>query len=82
MTTLTDAVRKSGIKDAHAQPIIDNLVKLGQDLRKSSPDRVAYTPDEVLAILTDELKSAQSLGRVMNPLIDMEGKTQRHHMIL
>lgn len=73
-TTLTDAVRNSGVKDTLAQPIIENLVKLGQSLRKATPDRAAHTPDEVLSILTEELKKSHSQGRVMNPLIDMDGE--------
>lgn len=77
-TSLTDAVRASGVKDTISQPIIDNLVKLGQTLRKATPDRAAHSPDEVLAILTEELKQAHSCGRVMNPLIDMNGTS--HHI--
>jgi hypothetical protein len=73
-TTLTEAVRTSGTKDALAQPVIDNLVKLGQQLRKNNPERTAYTPDEVQSILTDELKRAQGRGKgIINPLMDMEG---------
>jgi hypothetical protein len=74
VTKLVEAVRDSGIKDPVAQPIIDRLVKLGQALRKASPDRIAHTPDEVQAILTEELKKAYSNGPVMNPLLDMDGK--------
>ncbi|KAJ7460180.1 hypothetical protein FB451DRAFT_1045417, partial [Mycena latifolia] len=33
-----EAVRLSGVKDALAQPIIDILVKMGQDLRKANPE--------------------------------------------
>ncbi|KAF7967502.1 hypothetical protein HWV62_34048 [Athelia sp. TMB] len=73
VTSLTDAVRKSGVKDAMAQPIIDNLVKLGQDLRKASPDRAAHSPDEVLSILADELAKAHQQGGVLNPLVNMGG---------
>lgn len=72
---MTDAVRESGVKDSLAQPIIDNLVKLGQDLRKSVPDRQAHSPDEVQAILTDELRKAQGLGSgIINPLLAMDGR--------
>jgi hypothetical protein len=74
VTKLVEGVRDSGIKDPIAQSIIDRLVKLGQALRKASPDRVAHTPDEVQAILTEELKKARSKGPVMNPLLDMDGK--------
>lgn len=73
-TTLTDHIRQTGVKDTLAQPIIDNLVKLGQNLRKATPDRAAHSPDEVLSILTAELKKAQGLGGVMNPLVDMDGE--------
>ncbi|KAH9967696.1 hypothetical protein BJV74DRAFT_879922 [Russula compacta] len=46
-TTLVEAVRSSGTKDTLAQPVIDNLVKLGQQLRKNNPERAAYTLDEL-----------------------------------
>jgi hypothetical protein len=41
-TTLIEAVWESGVKDALAQPIIDHLVKLSQELRKVSLTHVAY----------------------------------------
>ncbi|KII83511.1 hypothetical protein PLICRDRAFT_58403 [Plicaturopsis crispa FD-325 SS-3] len=73
-TALADAVRQSGVKDSLAQPIIERLVKIGQDLRKATPDRAAHTPDEVQSILTDELRKAQGLGSgIMNPLLAMDG---------
>ncbi|KAJ7812887.1 hypothetical protein B0H14DRAFT_3751872, partial [Mycena olivaceomarginata] len=55
-TTLTEAVRSSGVKDALAQPIIDSLVKMGMDLRKANPEGSSHSQDEVQAILTEELK--------------------------
>lgn len=73
VTTLSDAARKSGVKDAMAQPVIDKLVKLGQDLRKATPEQAARSPDEVTAILTDELTKELQRGSVLNPLIDMDG---------
>lgn len=74
VTTLTDAVRASGIKDSLAQPIIDTLVKMGVELRKASPDGSTHSPDEVQTILTEELKKHQSQGAgITNPLIDMDG---------
>lgn len=74
-TTLVEAVRETGIKDAMAQPIIDHLVKLGSELRKSSPTQTAHTPDEVMAILTAELLQAQGKGAgVINPLTSMDGE--------
>ncbi|KAJ6568205.1 hypothetical protein B0H10DRAFT_1964985 [Mycena sp. CBHHK59/15] len=74
-TTLTDTVRLSGIKDTLAQPIIDALVKMGQDLWKANPDGSSYSPDEVQTILTVELKKHQQKGEgITNPLFDMEGK--------
>ncbi|KAF8181413.1 hypothetical protein K438DRAFT_2169421, partial [Mycena galopus ATCC 62051] len=73
-TTLTDAVRLSGVKDMLAQPIIDSLVKMGQDLRKANPDGSAHSPDEVQAILTEELIKHQKTGEgITNPLFDMDG---------
>ncbi|KAF7974716.1 hypothetical protein HWV62_11375 [Athelia sp. TMB] len=73
-TTLTNAVRETGVKDALAQPVIDHLVKLGVDLRKASPTRAAHTPDEVMAILTAELLKAQNKGAgIINPLTSMDG---------
>lgn len=72
-TALVDAVRKSGVKDAMAQPVIEKLVKLGQDLRKSTPEQAARSPDEVTAILVDELAKAHEQGGLLNPLINMDG---------
>ncbi|KAJ6578993.1 hypothetical protein B0H10DRAFT_2443555 [Mycena sp. CBHHK59/15] len=73
-TTLTEAVRLSGVKDALAQPIIDILVKMGQDLRKANPDGTAHSPDEIQTILTEELKKHQRQGEgITNPLFDMDG---------
>ncbi|KAF7333096.1 Carbamoyl-phosphate synthase large chain [Mycena venus] len=73
-TTLTEAVRSSGVKDALVQPIIDMLVKMGQDLRKANPNSSSYSPDEVQAILTEELKKHQQKGDgITNPLFDMDG---------
>ncbi|KAJ6469227.1 hypothetical protein DFH09DRAFT_1294525 [Mycena vulgaris] len=73
-TTLTEAVRLSGIKDTLAQPIIDSLVKMGQDLRKANPNGSSYSPDEVQTILTEELKKHQQKGEgITNPLLDMDG---------
>jgi hypothetical protein len=72
--TLADAVRTTGTKDALAQPVIDSLVKLGQQLRKGEPGHVVHTPNEVQSILTEELEKVQSLGNgIINPLIDMDG---------
>ncbi|EIW74149.1 hypothetical protein CONPUDRAFT_133377 [Coniophora puteana RWD-64-598 SS2] len=42
---LAEASRSTGIKDHLAQPILDSIVKIGQDLRKATPDRAAVTPD-------------------------------------
>ncbi|KAJ7798132.1 hypothetical protein B0H14DRAFT_3546008 [Mycena olivaceomarginata] len=73
-TTLTEAVRSSGVKDALAQPIIDSLVKMGMDLRKANPEGSSHSPDEVQAILTEELKKHQLQGEgITNPLFDMDG---------
>ncbi|KAJ6622345.1 hypothetical protein B0H10DRAFT_2342221 [Mycena sp. CBHHK59/15] len=73
-TTLTEAVRASGVKDVLAQPIIDLLVKTGQDLRKANPDGTSHSPDEVQTILTEELKKHQQKGEgITNPLFDMDG---------
>lgn len=75
-TSLASAVRETGVKDALAQPVIDSLVKLGQELRKATPNRAAYTPDEVQAILTSELKSCRDQGYgIINPLADMDGQS-------
>ncbi|KAJ6626754.1 hypothetical protein B0H10DRAFT_2161530 [Mycena sp. CBHHK59/15] len=73
-TTLTEAVRASGVKDSLAQPIIDLLVKMGQDLCKANPDGSSYSPAEVQTILTEELKKHQQKGEgITNPLFDMDG---------
>jgi hypothetical protein len=44
------------MKDALAQPIINLLVKMGQDLQKANPEGSAYSPEEVQTTLTEELK--------------------------
>ncbi|KAJ6632325.1 hypothetical protein B0H10DRAFT_2159621 [Mycena sp. CBHHK59/15] len=73
-STLTEAVRLSGVKDAQAQPIIDILVKMGQDLRKANPMGTVHSPDEIQTILTEELKKHQRQGEgITNPLFDMDG---------
>lgn len=73
-TTLMEAVHSLGTKDALAQPVIDNVVKLGLQLQKNNLECAAYTPNEVQSILTDELKCAQGLGNgILNLLIDMDG---------
>ncbi|KAJ7476792.1 hypothetical protein FB451DRAFT_1461207 [Mycena latifolia] len=78
-TTLTEAVRLSGVKDALAQPIIDILVKMGQDLRKANPEGSALSPDEIQTILTEELKKHQQQGEgITNPLFDMDGNAIDH----
>lgn len=75
ITALDMAVRESGVKDALAQPILDLLVKMGQELRKSNPEGTAHSPDEVQAILLDELKKHQTAGDgIVNPLLDMNGE--------
>ncbi|KAF8062389.1 hypothetical protein FPV67DRAFT_1422187 [Lyophyllum atratum] len=78
-TSLAEAVRLSGVKDALAQPIIDLLVKLGQDLRKTNPDGSQHSPEEVQAILTEELRKHQTKGNgIINPLLDMDGGVDIH----
>ncbi|EIW74161.1 hypothetical protein CONPUDRAFT_170321, partial [Coniophora puteana RWD-64-598 SS2] len=73
-TKLTELSRTSGIKDMVAQPILESVIKLGQNLRKSSPGQAAYTPNEIEAILTEEIKKARSSSRGgINPLIEMDG---------
>lgn len=74
-STLVEAVRETGIKDALAQPVINHLVKLGAELRKASPTSAgAHSPDEVMSILTEELLKAQGKGAgILNPLNSMDG---------
>lgn len=72
-TSLAETARKTGVKDTIAQPIIENLVKLGQELRKGTPEQAARSPDEIMTILADELTKAHHQGGVLNPLIDMDG---------
>ncbi|KAF8158144.1 hypothetical protein B0H34DRAFT_782741 [Crassisporium funariophilum] len=50
-TALSDGVKETGIKDALAQPIIDNLVKLGAQLRKTAPGCVDISQDTPTEIL-------------------------------
>ncbi|KAJ6485284.1 hypothetical protein DFH09DRAFT_1252871 [Mycena vulgaris] len=55
-TTLTEAVRLSGVKNVFAQPVIGVLVKMGQDMQKANPEGSWYSPDEIQMIFTEELK--------------------------
>jgi hypothetical protein len=72
--SLTEAVQESGTKDTLAQLVIDHLVKLRQELQKALPTCAAYAPDEVLSILTEELKKEQVKGQgILNPLVSMDG---------
>lgn len=73
---LAEAVRDSGIKDALAQPIIDRLVKMGQELRRADPGKSALAPDKVQAILLEELKKAGP--GCINPLLSADGKYTSH----
>lgn len=71
-TALNDMVRSTGTKDSLAQPVIDDLVKLGQRLRLATPN--TQSPDEIQAILTSELEKAHAKGRgFLNPLVTMDG---------
>ncbi|KAJ7315199.1 hypothetical protein DFH08DRAFT_820801 [Mycena albidolilacea] len=79
-TTLTEAVRSSGVKDALAQPIIDSLVKMGMDLRKANPEGSSHSPDEVQALLTEELKKHQLQGEGIN--MHKDTPTEILHTIL
>ena len=83
-TTLSDAISGSGIKDMIAQPIIERLVKLGQQLRKGSSDGSTLSPGDVLTNLTEELKTihASSGGAVMNPLLHMPGMDHNSRCII
>jgi len=74
-TTLSDTISGSSIKDVFAQPIIERLIKLGQQLRKGSADGSMLSPGNVLTNLMEELKKihASSGGAVMNPLLHMPG---------
>lgn len=77
VTALADSVKDSGIKDTLAQPIIDNLVKLGTQLRKTASGRDSLTPDIIQDILTNELKKANGSKpgpNIINPLVMMDGK--------
>ncbi|KAJ6530486.1 hypothetical protein DFH09DRAFT_1093532 [Mycena vulgaris] len=71
-TILTETVCLSGVKDVFLQPIIDILVKMGQDLQKANPEGSLYSPDEIQTILTEELKKHQQRDEgITNPLFDM-----------
>ncbi|KAJ6582540.1 hypothetical protein DFH09DRAFT_1245966 [Mycena vulgaris] len=73
-TILTETVCLSGVKDVFLQPIIDILVKMGQDLQKANPEGSLYSPDEIQTILTEELKKHQQRDEgITNPLFDMAG---------
>ncbi|EIW74429.1 hypothetical protein CONPUDRAFT_160132 [Coniophora puteana RWD-64-598 SS2] len=72
-TKLAESSRASGVKDPIAQPILDSMIKIGQEIRKNNPHRVAKaTPEEVQALLDAELRKARSRGSVINPLLQMD----------
>ena len=82
-TTLSDTISGSGIKDLFAQPIIERLIKLGQQLRKGSGDGSTLSPSDVLTNLTEELKAIHaSSGAVMNPLLHMPGMDHNSRCII
>lgn len=72
-TPIERLVRESGVKDTLAQPIINNLIKLGNELRKRTAGKSAHSTDEVRVILATELEKVHSKGGVINPLLDMDG---------
>jgi hypothetical protein len=70
-------MKDSGIKDTLTQPIIDNLVKLGAQLRKAAPGRDPITPDAIQDILTQELRKENGSKpgpNIINPLVTMDGE--------
>ena len=73
-TRLIETSRDTGVEDPVAQSIIDQLVKLGQQLRQSAtPEQASRSPAEIEAILREELRAAVDNGKIYNPLLDMEG---------
>ncbi|TFK51166.1 hypothetical protein OE88DRAFT_1735116 [Heliocybe sulcata] len=69
---LKDAVTSTGVKDSFATPIISRLIQLGKVMQRGTDLRKALSPEDVNAILTDELKKYKDLP-TMNPLLLLDG---------
>jgi hypothetical protein len=62
----------TGVKDGIAQPIIEELVKMGIGLRKVSADNPSPQSSEIDKILAAHLESAKEKGAI-NALLEMDG---------
>lgn len=71
-TALEKMVRKAGVKDSVAQPIIECLVTLGNEVWKR-PDIAPATSAETQEILNGELRRLKGMGPIQNPLLEMKG---------
>ncbi|TFK45608.1 hypothetical protein OE88DRAFT_1715312 [Heliocybe sulcata] len=69
---LKDAMTATGVKDSFATPLINRLIAMGKTLRRSTEDRAALTPEEVNALLTEELMKHKN-APVVNPLLTLKG---------
>lgn len=70
---IKDAVTASGVKDSLATLIIDTLVAMGKALRRSTPNRLAMSADQVHTVLATELQKYKDSMPIMNPLLSMPG---------
>jgi hypothetical protein len=69
---IKERARDTGVKDSMAQPIIEQLLDLGKELRKPQ-DGARRSPQEVEQMLQMALNEARSTC-YMNPLLDMTGE--------
>ena len=62
-------VRESGVKDTIAQPILECLTQIGNELQATQNTNQVT----VQAVLAEELKQLKVQGPIRNPLLDMNG---------
>jgi hypothetical protein len=72
-TALEKMIREAGVKDLIAQPIIECLTQLGNELWSQRRLR-ALSAEDVQNSLKEELSRMKSLGPIHNPLLEMPGK--------
>ena len=69
-TALEKMVREAGVKDSVAQPIIQCLVTLGNEVW-NHPDNMSLWG--IQEVLSEELRCLKALGPIQNPLLEMNG---------
>ncbi|KAI9000497.1 hypothetical protein BD414DRAFT_404535 [Trametes punicea] len=70
--SVKSAITLSGVKDSFAVPVLNQLIAKGKLLRKSTPTRLALSPEAVNKALFEELMQKSSIP-LRNPLLDMDG---------